>query len=290
MELNVAICDFCTDQEFLGRAPLTRKRHRVELGLFGRWVEVQGLDWATIERAELQRYLRSRAGLSASGRANMLSTLRVFYGWAVEQLLVARSPVVGFGTPRRLAPLPRALTRPQVEQLLTWARSRDGLAARRAEMIVLTILYAGLRSCEIAGLRWEHIDLGACVLAIELSKMGKGRAVPIHPALAAELERWQVEQGAPAGGAVFGLAGKPITSGRVGKIMRKVAAGSKIRFSAHVLRHTFATWALRRSHDLYAVSKLLGHSQLKQTEIYISADVEQLRKAVEGLPDQDSWA
>lgn len=290
MLLRDAIRDFCTDQEFLGRAFLTRKRHRVELGLLARWLETEKLDWQTLTRAELKRYLRSRAGLSASGRANMLSSFRVFFSWAVEGELIPKSPAVGLRTPSRPARLPRALTRAQIEQLLTHLGSCEGRTAHRNAILTLTLLYAGLRSCEAAGLRWLAIDLDARLLNIELSKMNKGRSVPLHPALVAELERWRAEQlQESAGGYVFTLGEKPISSARVGKIMRKLSKNCKVKFTAHVLRHSFATWALRHSHDLYAVSKALGHSQLAQTEIYLSADVEQVRAALDQLPGLDLW-
>ncbi len=88
---------------------------------------------------------------------------------------------------------------------------------------------------------------------------------------------------------VFSLDKLPITSGRVGKVARHYARKLRLPLTAHVLRHTFATWSLRRSGNLYAVSKALGHSQVAQTEIYVSADVEDLRSTVEQLPGLESW-
>ena len=79
----------------------------------------------------------------------------------------------------------------------------------------------------------------------------------------------------------------PLSS--VVKIAQRVRAGSGVQFTTHELRHTFATWALRKSKNLYAVSKSLGHSQLRQTEIYVSAEVSDLRDAVNQLPGLDSW-
>jgi integrase len=88
---------------------------------------------------------------------------------------------------------------------------------------------------------------------------------------------------------VFSLNGIEIKPTRVGKIAAQWRAAAGVRFSAHILRHTFATFALRGSKDVYAVSKALGHAQLKQTEIYISADVDQLRGAINTLPGIEGW-
>jgi len=289
MLLENAIGEFLADLELAGRAPLTRKRHRVELALLGRWMGSEGLQWEELTRKQLQGYLRQRAGLSASARANMLCTFRVFFTWSVDQEYIAKSPAVNFKTPARSKPLPRALTLGQVKQLLDYLRAGAGRRARRDEAMLLTAVYAGLRGCELARLCWPDVDLQAGVIAIPLSKMNKGRAVPIHPALGSMYEAWWKYQEGESTWPVFSLDGKPIAPGRVVKIAQKVRAGSGVQFTTHELRHTFATWTLRKSKNLYAVSKSLGHSQLRQTEIYISAEVSDLRDAVNQLPGVSDW-
>lgn len=289
MLLDTAIIEFLADLELAGRAKLTRKRHRVELGLLGRWIEAERLQWQQLTRKELQRYLRLRAGLSASGRANMLCSFRVYFAWALDQEYIDRSPAVNFKTPQRPKPLPRALTLLQVRQLLDHLAAGAGRRARRDQALLLTALYAGLRGCELAPLHWPAVDLQAGVIAIRLSKMNKGRAVPIHPALLDVLEKWREIQQLDSSAPVFALQGNPISANRVVKIAQRARAGSGVQFTTHELRHTFATWTLRRSKNLYAVSKSLGHSQLRQTEIYVSAEVEDLRSAVDQLPGVDSW-
>jgi site-specific recombinase XerD len=289
MLLENAIGEFLADLELAGRAPLTRKRHRVELGLLGRWIESEGLQWQEMSRKQLQGYLRLRAGLSASARANMLCSFRVFFSWALDQEYIARSPAVNFKTPTRPHPLPRALTLHQVRQLVTHLAGGAGRRARRDEAMLLTALYAGLRGCELATLHWAAVDLAGGIINIRISKMNKGRAVPIHPALLDVLIKWREIQQLDSSAPVFALADTAIAPGRVVKIAQKARAGSGVQFTTHELRHTFATWALRKSKNLYAVSKSLGHSQLRQTEIYVSAEVSDLRDAVNQLPGVADW-
>lgn len=289
MLLDTAIGEFLADLELAGRAVLTRKRHRVELGLLGRWIVAEGLQWEELTRKQLQGYLRQRASLSASARANMLCSFRVYFAWALDQEYIDRSPAVNFKTPQRLKPLPRALTLLQVRQLLDHLAAGACRRARRDEALLLTALYAGLRGCELARLHWSDVDMNAGVIAIRLSKMNKGRAVPIHPALLAVLARWRELQGLDSSAPAFSLDQVAIKPGRVVKIARRARIASGVDFTAHVLRHTFATWTLRKSKNLYAVSKSLGHSQLRQTEIYVSAEVSDLRDAVNQLPGVSDW-
>lgn len=46
------------------------------------------------------------------------------------------------------------------------------------------------------------------------------------------------------------------------------AAGIDKRFSFHTSRHTFATMMLTLGADLYTTSKLLGHADVKMTQVY----------------------
>lgn len=88
---------------------------------------------------------------------------------------------------------------------------------------------------------------------------------------------------------VFSLTKDAIVSNRVGKIARTYAKELHLPITGHVLRHTFATWALRKSQNLYSVSKALGHAQLTQTEIYLLSDPKDSEPAVEALPSLKEW-
>ena len=57
-------------------------------------------------------------------------------------------------------------------------------------------------------------------------------------------------------------------------------------FRIHDLRHTFASWLVRRAVTLFEVSRLLGHTTIKMTERY--AHLELRESAVRMLDSQDS--
>lgn len=290
MLLDTAIGEFVADLKLAGRAAGTIEKHQLELLRLGRWCVGEAIEWQQLGRRDMQRFARLRADLGHSARANMMCSLRTFCTWSVEQGYMAMSPAIGFKTPTRPQPLPRALTMEQVRQLVAALASAESTSRnQRDRALLLTLLYAGLRCREAAALRWSDVDFTAGVIAIELSKMGKGRGVPLHPELKYILAQWRLVQQLVGDGPVFSLNMKHFKPTRVGKIAAQWRAAADVRFTAHILRHTFATFALRGSKDVYAVSKALGHAQLKQTEIYISADVDQLRGAIDTLPAIDSW-
>ena len=64
------------------------------------------------------------------------------------------------------------------------------------------------------------------------------------------------------------------------------AAGINKRISSHVGRHTFATWALSHGTPIEIVSKMLGHTNIKTTQIYakiLAKDVDAQFERLDGL-------
>ena len=62
---------------------------------------------------------------------------------------------------------------------------------------------------------------------------------------------------------------------------------SRLKFTIHKLRHTFATLMLEGGVDIYSLSKMMGHSDIKTTTIYLSASAELLRSQMTKHPLND---
>ena len=60
------------------------------------------------------------------------------------------------------------------------------------------------------------------------------------------------------------------------RTIEKIREGSGIYFAPHLLRHTFATLMLEGACDLFSLSKLMGHADIKTTAIYLSADTSEV--------------
>ena len=238
--MEQAIQEFIADLQLGGRANWTIRKHRQELDRLHRWVNAQALDWQTLTPQQLRQYARLKADRGHSARSNMFCSLRTFYRWAVECGYVALSPAAGFKTPKKPQPLPRALSLEQVQGIIAFLKPRASVRNRRDEALILTGIYAGLRACELASLTWPAVDLPGKIINIRISKMNKGRAVPMHPALVEVLTAWRKLQGLDDNAPVFSLNGKKIRPARPGKIASYISSKCGIPFTTHMLRHTFA--------------------------------------------------
>lgn len=143
--------------------------------------------------------------------------------------------------------------------------------------------FCGLRYSDIKWLEWgkiQKIKSGEMQVEIKQQKTGE----PLYLPLSANALQWLPERGlAKDSDKVFAL---PHVS-TVEKFLPIWAkdAGINKHITFHVSRHTNATLMLSFGADIYTVSKLLGHTNVKTTQIYAKIVDENKRKAVNLIPE-----
>jgi len=139
-------------------------------------------------------------------------------------------------------------------------------------------LCCGLRSQEIAGLRWGDVDLPGRRLYVppSIAKGGRGRTCYLLEAMAILLRDYRrtAFRYTTARTPLFPSrkGGEPVTPGQIRRMISEafVRAGiARPGLSSHALRHTFAVHVYRESRDLELVRRLLGHRRLRTTMIYL---------------------
>ena len=134
------------------------------------------------------------------------------------------------------------------------------------KLIIWTLLETGLRVSELCSITPENILWQQKSIRITgkggiHGKKSKKRVVPMSPRVQVLLEHY------------FAINDKwPVGSRQVQKIVKEIANRAKLTkpVSPHILRHTFATIALQKNISLATVQKILGHSRLATTAIYLN--------------------
>jgi integrase/recombinase XerD len=149
------------------------------------------------------------------------------------------------------------------------------------------LLYgAGLRVSEVVKLEIGSMQLETGVLRVA-GKGKKERVVPIGPPVIETLERYLRGERKPRVGRgpndlLFPGRNlkKPLTRQAVFEMLRRSAqkAGLVQSVSPHKLRHGFATDLVQNGADLRSVQVMLGHADLRTTEVYTHVDEEHLRR------------
>lgn len=193
------------------------------------------------------------------------SALATFYGWAVLAGYVDKSPAALLPAIRP----PRRLPRPAPEAAL-----RAALAAgrERERLMVMLAAYVGLRRGEVARVHTRDVeqDLDGWSLRVT-GKGGHVRRVPLTPAVALAL------RSLPDGWVFPGQIQGHLSAEYVGKLISRLLPPG---WTAHTLRHRFATRAYAYDRDLVTVQELLGHARIETTRIYTEAPAGALRAAV----------
>lgn len=168
--------------------------------------------------------------------------------------------------PRKQHKLPQVFSVAQVEQLLSVIENE------KHKMIVSLFYGSGIRLNELRNLRLCDVDSKAFQLKIVKGKGGKDRFT-ILPKHLLEPLRAYYKIKRPKVYLFEGLKpGSPMHERSIQHFMQlyitKIGLGQK-DYSAHTLRHSFATHLLDAGTDIHTIKELLGHSNLDTTIIYL---------------------
>jgi len=164
--------------------------------------------------------------------------------------------------PKRNKTIPDILTMNEIKKLI-------GNTSNIKHKLIIKMLYGcGLRVSEIVNLKKSDLNFNEGLIKIRLAKCNKDRFVKIPSSMKNELENYYNLLNEDI---LFpSNRGRKITKKTIGKIVENAAKKSNIkkRVYPHLLRHSFATHLLEQGTDLRIIQKLLGHSDIKTTQIY----------------------
>jgi site-specific recombinase XerD len=141
--------------------------------------------------------------------------------------------------------------------------------------LLMTLYSTGMRRAEVTRLKVNDIDSERMIIHIRQGKGSKDRDVPLSLKLLETLReywRWKKPRGYLfPGEAKQGSNGEHITSKAVYYACKGAArrAGIQKNVGPHTLRHSFATHLLESGADLRTIQLLLGHADIRHTEIYL---------------------
>ena len=257
-------------------SPNTVSGYARDLAALATFAEKRGVDVNTLERRDLEAFVRSlmASGLSPRSVARTVACVRGFYKFTAVEDKRDGSPADDLRAPRAWPALPKFLSLEEVDRLLAQPEATTPRGLR--DKALIEVLYAtGLRVSELLSLKMNNLHLDEGYLTC-VGKGSKERIVPIGNE-AAECVRRYMSQGR---GALLHRAstwlfvnardGGPLSRVGFWKVLKDygIRAGITRELSPHVLRHSFATHLLERGADLRSIQVMLGHADLSTTQIY----------------------
>ena len=229
----------------------------------------------------LNRQLEGRDGRTV---AKCLSALRSLFGYLVREGRMDANPARRVETPRTAARLPVVFSEEEVDRLLD-AIDLGRPGGLRDRALFELVYSAGLRVSEVTELGLDHLYLKEGHLVVH-GKGDRERAVPLGDMARDWLERYLggerpelASRGNGAQEVFLSVRGSRLSRKTVWKRFKEHAARAGLAGKVHTLRHSFATHLLKGGADLRSVQELLGHRDIRTTQVYTHIGEGELKDA-----------
>lgn len=289
MNIKLLLEDFCHYAKYMRAvSPNTINRYKQQVSYF---VEVSKTsDISAINKKMVHSFFlhgRVAKNWSAATYRTYYMTLIVFFRWCVEHEYMEENFVESMVLPKQEKSLPKALKKQEAFKLLevvyNYPYTHRYLRSRN-HAIFSMFLYAGLRKNELLNLKLADVDIENFTIFVRKGKGNKDRIIPMSHTLAQSLDRYLTERKKQSKTCpeffTSSNRNQGFTVSGLKRLTTRIRSASGIDFTIHKLRHTFATLMVEGGCDIYSLSKIMGHSDIKTTTIYLSATAEHLRSQV----------
>ncbi len=280
----------------------TQETYALEIEHFLRFFQQKyGNDTSLLSKCaphDIQDYLyHARTERQCSERTinKILSALRNFFVFLSQETLHTTDPTLDFSGVKYGVEEPEVLSEQIIERML--AKIKDDTPLNQRTRALFELIYsAGLRISEALDLTIADFDFDNNTVRV-IGKGAKERYAPFGIKAKESLCKY-IESGhaqlknkgimkSPAGKKMLFLnyKGEPLTRKGAWKLFRALLdPGMKAKI--HTLRHSYASHLLRAGANLRTVQILLGHSDIKTTQIYthIHTDILEFLHAKHALP------
>ncbi len=269
-------------------SPNTVAAYQHDLNYLLDFCAAEGQSPLTLCIDDLHRFAASiyDRGVKAASQARILSGVRSFYHYLVDESYIENDPSELLESPQLGVHLPEVLSTEEVD-MLEASIDVSKPEGHRNRAIIEVLFSCGLRVSELVNLKISNIFREEMFLRI----MGKGRKerlVPISEKALQELDFWfavrrtmNIKPG-EEDYVFLNRRGAHLTRTMILIMIKRQAieAGITKTISPHTLRHSFATELLKGGADLRFIQAMLGHEYIGTTEIYTHIDDTMLRQEI----------
>lgn len=225
-------------------------------------------------------------GIASSSQARILCGVRSFFKYLVISRILKDDPSELLEAPTVGEHLPEVLSTEEIDRMEA-AIDLSKWEGQRNKAIIELLFSCGLRVSELVSLKFNDIFQREKFLRI-IGKGDKERLVPISDSALHEIKLWLYDRNlmkikpGEQDYVFLNRRGAHLTRTMILIMIKRTAeeAGITKTVSPHTLRHSFATELLKGGADLRAIQEMLGHENIKTTQIYTHIDITTLREEI----------
>lgn len=246
-----------------------KERIRISNKLFEYW----GIPLTDLEITHIVDWLAIAP--SASSRWTYYTALKAFYRWAYFTKLLKVNTFDHIPAPKKPQSRPRPVPTEWIKEVL------GGRLHKRTRLMILLAYKCGLRIHEIAKIRGQDYDSRQKVITI----IGKGNQLA-QVFISKDME--DLCNSMPKNGWWFPsyvCTSQALKPRSVGATIQRAFASKGYNITAHQLRHSTGTDLVKAGVNIRVVQEVLRHKSLQSTQIYTQIIDEQVKEAIETLPN-----
>jgi len=267
----------------------TRNCYWHEIACLLDYLDEEGLSYKTVDTYQIREFLvwRSKGDegkrpLSSRTMSKVISALRMFFLYLLNEKIRNDDPTELIPHNREPKKLPQTIDYDSIEKILDAIDTSTDIGVRDRTMFEL-IYSCGLRVSECANLKLNRFYPSEKHIIV-IGKGDKERMIPVGDVACMWLSTY-------INGARLSILGDRksqflfvsrekdcLTREEIWHRLKKYCDEAGVYSKVHTLRHSFATHLLQRGADLRSVQELLGHKDIRTTEIYTHLDTDDLLK------------
>jgi integrase/recombinase XerC/integrase/recombinase XerD len=239
---------------------------------------------------ELEKYLLSEYVKSPYSAYISLKVLKAFFNRALNYDLIVKNPVAKI----KLTKLP--VIQPQFIDMKELKIIIDKIEIKMQKHIVYFAFYTGMRQSEILTLTWEQVDLKNNMILIRNSKnfstkSKKDRSIPMTDGverLLSKLKRaYKPNKIGITNYVFYKNYGERWSNNYTGVIFKRAVKATNIakQIHFHSLRHSTASNLAIKGVSIYHIAAILGHAEMRTTQIYAHLQQDCLYESIRKLDD-----
>ena len=295
MDLFASFEQFLQTQDY---SPVSIKGYVGDTRCFSRWFVIQAGQAFAVEAIgprDIQAYRQAllQKGLKPNTINRRLAAVVSFGKWGVEAGLINQNPGLHIRSLDSVSLAPKWLDKKRRAAIVRAAKDdlvmakkrypRLWLMRLRDTAIAITLLHTGLRVHELCKLSLDDVEISARKGQVTVTGKGfKQRMIPLSKPARTMLRQWLQHRPSSDHNALFiNQRGAPLKSRSVQRAVKRIADAAGLdQTTPHTLRHTFAKSLIDEGVSLEKVAKLLGHSNLNTTRVYVTPSKQDLEEAV----------
>ena len=251
----------------------TIKEYIIHVKEFLFYCDENKIDYLNINKDIIIDYLKKIDNLSNKSISAILSSLRCFYNYLLDNKMIEVNYFKLISNPKLEKKLPTFLSYEDIRKVIDSIEETDTLSIRNK--MIIELLYAtGIRVSELKNIKIKDINLSEKSIKV-MGKGSKERIVFFNNHSLIAINKYLENRGFNNDYLVLNNKGKEITVRGIELIIKNVIdkACLKVHVSPHTFRHTFATISIEENQSINALSELLGHAKKSTTlDMYVHSN------------------